>query len=77
MTTIDISYLNINDRTRTLTGLISSGHNGFTDGKKKYHIDKTGQYDRLWLLCNGKCNTYWRTIGSYPIIIDNRIINDE
>ena len=44
-----------------------AGYFNATDGKV-YRIDDTNIYPIITVVCQGKCNTYDRQIGRYPVI---------
>ena len=44
-----------------------TGYMRATDGKV-YRIDESGCYPIITVVCQGKCNTYDRQVGRYPVI---------
>ena len=47
---------------------VSKYNNDMLSDGRFYMIDDSGQYLVLKVNVMGKCNTYWRTIGSYPLL---------
>lgn len=66
------SYLT--DKVKTITLLSTSNLSGYmkaTDGKV-YIIDDSGCYPLINVVCQGKCNTYERVVGRYPVMTHNQ-----
>lgn len=75
MTTTIITFKSyLTDKVKTITLTPTSNLSGYmkaTNGKV-YRIDDSGCYPLLNVVCQGKCNTYDRVVGRYPVMTHSK-----
>lgn len=77
--TTRIEYIANNDSKKVLEDVIETACDKFAQHfsnkeSKYFQIERGGLYPLLQVCCRGKCNTYWRTVGRYPQVIEAKNI---